>query len=111
MLRLITGVIGGGVMGGIEFGSVDSGALKGEEGRLFSMTLEESSFLTGEPGTNWDLDLFRAFSVLFRPARFSFLDVLTPFSSTSSPLLLFKEEDPVRCLSFISTYCCSSFCY
>lgn len=30
MLRLITGVFGGSVMGGIEFESVDSEALKGE---------------------------------------------------------------------------------
>lgn len=75
------------------------------------MTLKESSFLTGEAGANLDLDLFRAFSILFRPSRFSFLDVLTSFSSTSSPLLLFKEEDRGGFLSFIPTCCCSSFRY
>lgn len=76
---------------------MDSGALKGEEERLLSMSLEEFFF-------NWgSKDGFGFIQGLFHPAHFSFsflfflyfflLMFLTPFSSSTLPL--FKEASGV----------------
>lgn len=76
---------------------MDSGALKGEEERLLSMSLEEFFFNWGSK----DGLGFGFIQGLFHPAHFSFFSFLSliffvdVFNSSSSTLPLFKEASGV----------------
>lgn len=76
---LILGGIGSGVVG-----TGKDGALEGEEGRLLVTFF--SFILTGQVGKDWDHGLSMAFDQLVVFRGFS------AFSSSSSSILLFKDE-------------------
>lgn len=67
-------------------------------------------FFVGEAETHWDFGSYMDFSTLLRTALFSFFVIISLFSSSSSSLNLFKDEDRRGCISYILTsshFCCS----